>query len=214
MSKPLTTRQTVKINAALAIIHKTGGDVASVTTRAASYLAKSGDARRSYELALNDFASANPDTGNAIARVTQLIAASDDGTVQQYGAALDAYNASGDEAGLNALAPTLEADMASLDTMTDAGEAPPSAPDGPAPIRQQFPAAAAQNAPQPAPVSAQGSYRFAAGKEAVAPGTYRSVAGKPVSVPGAVSWSAPLTGAALARAVGVPLSYTGPAIEA
>ena len=112
----LTDKQRVKVNAALTIIHGHGHghSPAAVTQQARELMAIDHPARSAYEQALNTFAQRLPSIGGAIAKVAQLIEASDGPTVAQYDSALSLYIQTGDNSGIAALEPMIVADATAL----------------------------------------------------------------------------------------------------
>ena len=110
----LTDKQRVKVNAALTIIHGHGYDPAPVTKIARDLIAIGHPARSAYEQALNTFAQSRPGIGGAIAKVAQLIEASDGPTVARYDEALALYIQTGDNSGINALEAMIVADATAL----------------------------------------------------------------------------------------------------
>lgn len=181
----MTPRQSIKVKAALAVIHASGGNAQSVNATAKAHMAKGQATAKAYELALNAYAATAPEIGGLIGRVTRLVHASDDASLAQYDAALTHYDNTGDEAGLNALAPMVDADMATL----DAREASPEPEAAPAPA----PAAFGFKPQQPvAPAPTASSFLN---------GTQTG------SVANHTGYSVPKTGEALARQVGLPMAY-------
>ena len=114
----LTDKQRVKVNAALTIIHGHGHSPAEVTQQARQLIAIGHPARSAYEQALNSFAQRLPGIGGAIAKVAQLIEASDGPTVAQYDSALSLYIQTGDNSGIAALEPMIVADAMALAIQT------------------------------------------------------------------------------------------------
>lgn len=114
----LTDKQRVKVNAALTIIHGHGHSPAAVTQQARELIAIGHPARSAYEQALNSFAQRLPGIGGAIAKVAQLIEASDGPTVAQYDSALSLYIQTGDNSGIAALEPMIVADAMALAIQT------------------------------------------------------------------------------------------------
>jgi len=104
----------VKVNAALAIIHSEGHNPNAVSHAARSYMSRGYDARRSYELALNEFAKSRPEVGPLLSQATRLIEASDDATIGMYASAVDHYNQTGDLSMVNALGPMIAQDSVAL----------------------------------------------------------------------------------------------------
>jgi hypothetical protein len=109
----LTTRQRTKVNAALCLIHDNGHDAKPVI-KLANELAKEVDTRTAYELALNEFLANVPTLAPIISKIIKLVDASDDGTVDQYDAALSQYVTTGDDSTLNSLAPMIAEDSLAL----------------------------------------------------------------------------------------------------
>jgi len=110
----LTAKQRAKINAALCIIHDNDGDAQAVTALAHTIMATGHDARSSYEKALTSFAAENPELGAAIGKMTRLVEASSVSTVAAYDSALSDYIATGNNAGMLALAPMIAKDSIAL----------------------------------------------------------------------------------------------------
>lgn len=110
----LTVKQRAKINAALCIIHDNDGDAGAVTAMARTIMATGHDARTSYEKALNSFAAENPAFERVIGKMVNLIEASSTRTVAAYDIALSDYIATGNNAGMVALAPTIAKDSIAL----------------------------------------------------------------------------------------------------
>ena len=110
----LTPKQRVKVNAALAIIHDHGHDANAVSHAARSYISRGYDPRRSYEMAINEFAKARPDVAPSLEQATRLVEASDAATVGMYVTALDHYNQTGDLSMVNALGPMIAQDSIAL----------------------------------------------------------------------------------------------------
>lgn len=110
----LTTKQRVKVNAALSLIYAQGYDAETVINWAKEYAANGYDARRAYERALNDFGNSQPDAMAGLSKVTRLVEASDAATVAKYDVALSAYIATGDGSQLTALAPMIAQDSVAL----------------------------------------------------------------------------------------------------
>lgn len=110
----LTTKQRVKVNAALSMIHTQGYDAQTVVRWAKEYERTGYDTRRAYEQALNEFAAGQPDIGNSIGKIARLVEASSVRTVAQYDEALSAFIATGDSTAIDALAPMIAADSVAL----------------------------------------------------------------------------------------------------
>lgn len=123
----LTQRQRTMFNAAMCIIHDSGHDVAAVERDIQSRLGNGTPPRKAYEGALNSFAARTPSMLAPLQRTTKLVEASDDRTVAQYSVALSRYIETGDQSGMDALAPMIAQDMATLaacngDTVPDMPE--------------------------------------------------------------------------------------------
>ena len=99
----LTNKQRVKTNAALTIIHSSGGDASAVTAHAKQLQALGHPARSAYEIALTSAVAAAPELSAEIERSLRLIEASDHATVALYDHALTSYNETGSETELQAL---------------------------------------------------------------------------------------------------------------
>lgn len=208
----LTNKQRVKVNAALATIHSSGGDASAVTAHAKALERSGHTARAGFEMALNAAIAASPGISAEIGRTIRLIEASDDATVARYDSALTAYNQTGSDAALQALAPMIAQDSVALairmGEMTQADIANGGLADalGFAPSDGML--AAALSAPGPVAAPAQ-SFAFNA---ANIPASARPandgnmVNGGPSSPFGARGYSTPKTGAALARQVGIPMT--------
>ena len=110
----LTNKQRVKVNAALTIIHGHGYDPATVSQEARKLMAIGHPAASAYEQALNTFGQSRPGIGGAIAKVAQLIEASDGPTVARYDDALSLYIQTGDNSGITALESMIVADATAL----------------------------------------------------------------------------------------------------
>ena len=110
----LSTKQRTKINAALCLIHDNGYDAKAVIQLANQLKAGGLDTRSAYERSLNEYLASKTDLMPVVAKVLRLVEASDDGTVDQYDAALSEYVATGDDSGLSALAPTIAKDSLAL----------------------------------------------------------------------------------------------------
>lgn len=139
----LTQRQRVTFNAAMCLIHDRGHDVAAVELDIQARLGNGTPPRKAYEGALNSFAARTPSMLAPLQRTAKLIEVSDDRTVAQYSVALSRYIETGDQSGMDALAPMIAQDMATLaarngeimpdiptelDTMIAANAAPASPP--------------------------------------------------------------------------------------
>jgi len=110
----LTPKQRVKVNAALAIIQDHGHNAKAVQQAAYAYQRQGYDARRSYEIALNEFATAHADVAPSLAHATRLVENSSPATLEKYDAALNHYNQTGDLSMVNALGPMIAQDSVAL----------------------------------------------------------------------------------------------------
>jgi hypothetical protein len=110
----LNARQRTKINAALCLLHDEGHDANSVIHVANELIKQGSDTRSAYEDALNAFIGEQPAMLPVISKIHRLVDASDDGTVDQYDAALSEYVTTGDDSSLNALAPMIAEDSIAL----------------------------------------------------------------------------------------------------
>ena len=110
----LTTKQTTKINAALAIIHKQGHNVGALQQQAKNLMAQGQHPARAYEATFNGFLRSNAGLAPTLHRITSLIEASDGATVDKYASALRTYIETGDETAVNALEPVRRADSIAL----------------------------------------------------------------------------------------------------
>ena len=110
----LTARQRTKINAALCLIHDNGHNASAVIGAANRIIQDGQDPRSAYEAALNTFLATEPAMLPTVSKVLKLVDASDDRTVDQYDAALDQYISTGDDSGINALAPMIAEDSIAL----------------------------------------------------------------------------------------------------
>lgn len=110
----LNQRQRVKINAALSLIYSQGYDAQTVVSWARAYNKNGYEMRSSYQQALNDFVSGQPDLAPTLGKITRLIEHSDVPTVAKYEQALSAYIESGDDRALNELGPVIAADSVAL----------------------------------------------------------------------------------------------------
>jgi hypothetical protein len=208
----LTNKQRVKVNAALTIVHSNGGDASAVTAHAKRLQTLGHSARTAYEVALNTAVQSAPDMGASIERSIRLIEASDDATVAKYDSALSSYNQTGSDAELKALAPMIAQDSAALairmgemthDDIANGGLASALGFDP-----DDGMVAAAMSAPptQAAPQAPGETFAF---KDTVAPGAPAAQRHSTSQYDGPFphgGYSAPKTGAALARQVGIPMS--------
>jgi hypothetical protein len=76
-----------------------------------------------FQRALNGFVDRTPGMLEPLQRITRVIEASDDFTVARYNVAMSKYIETGDESGINAVAPIMAKDMMTL--AKQQGEAPP-----------------------------------------------------------------------------------------
>ena len=221
----LTDKQRVKVNAALTIIHGHGYSPAAVTQQARDLIAIGHPARSAYEQALNSFAQRLPGIGGAIAKVAQLIEASDGPTVAQYDSALSLYIQTGDNSGIAALEPMIVADAAALAINT--GESSADALAGltiddalgtafdEMEERTTAPEMMPQPAPAPAPVVSQ-SFAFALPGQTPRPAPARTAQQQTIQAPPTLSNGTAVRGALSERAArswaGVPMG-TPPAVR-
>lgn len=218
----LTSKQRVKVNAALTIIHGHGYDPAVVSTDARQLIAIGHPARSAYEQALNTFAQSRPGIGGAIAKVAQLIEASDDPTVARYDEALALYIQTGDNSSINALEAMIVADATVL--AIRAGESPA---DGltiddalgtafdEMQERSTVPEMMTDPAPAPAPVANQ-TFAFAVpghtARPAPAPAAQRPPVQGPPTLSSGTAVRAQLSDRAARSWAGVPIGAT-PAVR-
>lgn len=209
----LTNKQRVKVNASLTIIHSSGGDASAVTAHAKRLQSLGHPARTAYEIALNTAVQSSPDLGASIERSIRLIENSDDATVAKYDSALATYNQTGSEAELQALAPMVAQDSAALairmgemthDDIDSGGLADAL---GYEPSDGMIAAAASAPLPSAAPQAQGEAFAFKDADTARTSSAQRpystSQYGGPFPNGG---YSAPKTGEALARQVGIPMS--------
>jgi hypothetical protein len=76
-----------------------------------------------FQRALNGFVDRTPGMLEPLQRITRVIEASDDFTVARYNVAMSKYIETGDEGGINAVAPVMAKDMLTL--AKQRGEVPP-----------------------------------------------------------------------------------------
>jgi hypothetical protein len=157
----------VQVNAALAAIHAAGLDPALVSQAAGANIALGMSASQANQAAINRYLDTkSPDVRRTVAKMVDLIQHSDDATVAAYDRAINAYNATGNDAELSALAPMMARDAVALSlrrgeitqAQIDSGEGISAAlgyePSAEIRASLQAPAAAPQAAPQQAPVPA------------------------------------------------------------
>ncbi|MDE2442573.1 MAG: hypothetical protein KGP14_16275, partial [Betaproteobacteria bacterium] len=101
-------------NAALCLLHDNGHDAKAVIQLANQLVQDGNDTRSAYEMALNAYLSHDPAMLPTVAKVMKLVDASDDGTVDQYDAALSTYVSTGKDTELAALAPMIAQDSLAL----------------------------------------------------------------------------------------------------
>ena len=117
----LSIRDRVKIAAALAMVRDNGADASEITRMAEAGARIGTPPLASYTRAFDHFTRANPAYRAPFMRVGQLVDAIDDRSVAAYHVALDRHEG-GDPAALQALMPTLSADVAAMAEQTgDAG---------------------------------------------------------------------------------------------
>jgi len=110
----LTSRQAVKVKAALSLIAVHGHNPRAVQKQAQDELAKGYPANIAYKNALDAFAARVPALRDTLHTAVDLIHNSDDATVALYDKALTDYNNSGDESHLDNLAPMILEDAKAL----------------------------------------------------------------------------------------------------
>ncbi|MEG8013260.1 hypothetical protein [Sphingomonas sp. 22R3R2A-7] len=110
----LTSRQAIKVKAALSLIAVHGHNPRAVQKQAQDELAKGLPANIAYKNALDAFTARVPALKNTLEIAVDLIHNSDDATVSMYDKALTAYNNSGDESHLDNLAPMILEDAKAL----------------------------------------------------------------------------------------------------
>lgn len=110
----LTPRQAVKAKAALSLIAIHGHNPRTVQQQAQAHIAKGYPAHAAYKSALDAFIARVPGMRDTLHIAVDLIHKSDDATVSMYDKALTAYNDSGDESHLDALAPMILEDAKAL----------------------------------------------------------------------------------------------------
>ena len=136
----LSVRDRIKVNAAFLILREAGADTSAITRMATAGANIGTPAKAAYAQAFDMFAASNPAFHAPLMRLGQLVDAADDRTVAGYGHALDRHGQSGDRAALEAIMPTLQADMAAMaartgDTAFADGLTGSAAPASPAPGR-------------------------------------------------------------------------------
>lgn len=114
--KSLTMKQRAKVNACLSIIHARSSTIKAqeVIDMAHVYIRSGNTERDAYQQAINAWASGEPELASTVASITGLIEASDDRTIARYDEALNGYIETGNEAGLNDLAPMMAEDGQAL----------------------------------------------------------------------------------------------------
>ena len=110
----LTSRQAVKVKAALSLIAVHGHNPRAVQKQAQDQIAKGQPANNAYKTALDAFTARVPALRDTLHIAVDLIHNSDDATVSLYDKALTAYNNSGDESHLDKLAPMILEDAKAL----------------------------------------------------------------------------------------------------
>jgi hypothetical protein len=156
----MTKRQGVQINALLSMIYSQGYEAQHVVDWARNYQREGYPMAKSYERAINEFIGGQPELGKAMQRMSALIQASDDTSIDKYEAALAQYIEHGDGSGIEALAPMMARDSVELARRN--GELPDGAITAAnveaalgVPMAGQFvQAAASETASAPAPVAA------------------------------------------------------------
>jgi hypothetical protein len=110
----LTYRQRVKANAALSLIALHGYNPRPVQANAKAHIARGLPEALAYQKAFEAFADSKPGIRQPLETAFALIKHSDDATVSKYDAALNHYNATGDDSQLEALTPMIVADSKAL----------------------------------------------------------------------------------------------------
>jgi hypothetical protein len=114
MSRKLSRRQTATYNAALCFIHQTGHDPFDITNDVQRLMNSGVPASTAFQRALNGFVDRTPEMLEPLQMITRVIEASDDFTVARYNMAMSQYIETGDESGINAVAPIMAKDMVTL----------------------------------------------------------------------------------------------------
>lgn len=118
----LSSRDRVKVSAALLMLNEAGADTSELIRMAEAGVSIGTPARAAYERAFNAFASSFPSFRGPLMRLGQLIEATDDRTIAGYGVALSRFTNAGDRLMLDAVMPALQSDMAAMAERTgDAG---------------------------------------------------------------------------------------------
>lgn len=110
----LTSRQAIKVKAALSLIAVHGHNPRAVQKQAQDELAKGYPANIAYKNAIDGFIDRVPAMGNTLHLAVDLIHNSDDATVALYDKALTDYNNTGDDSCLDSLAPMILEDAKAL----------------------------------------------------------------------------------------------------
>lgn len=212
----LTNKQRVKVNAALTIIHGHGYDPANVSKQARELMAIGHPARSAYEQALNTFAERLPGIGGAIAKVAQLIEASDGPTVARYDDALSLYIQTGDSSGIADLETMIVTDATVL--AIRAGESPADGLTIDDALGTAFdemqerpyaPEMMVDSTPAPAPAVSQ-TFAFTLPGQIArpAPAASQPIAKGPPSLSSGTAVRAPLSGHAARSWAGTPIGAT------
>lgn len=211
----LTNKQRVQVNAALAIIHSSGNNASAVTAKAKAYQGQGHSAQKGYELALSEFIGTQPGLAKEITKTIALVAASDEKTIGQYDHALTQYIQTGSDAGLQELAPMIARDSVALAirngeiTADDVANGGLETALGYAPSQTMIDAAMSPvDAPAAGPFAPRQSFAFKPSAEAPAAAHERSMVNGTQTGPfGPQGYTAPKTGLALAREIGVPMAF-------
>ncbi len=111
----LNNRQRVTVNAGLAYIHAAGYDANAISRAARAHIAQGLPAAAAYGRSIDRFKASLPtETRVAMDKVMRLVHSSDAQTIAQYDHAINSYNATGDEAAIEALYPMMARDGVTL----------------------------------------------------------------------------------------------------
>lgn len=110
----LTYRQTVAVNAVLAMVHASGRDANAISREAKAYQAQGHTHLKAYEAALATFTGANPNMSRAVQQTLNVVCASSDKTVDQYHYAITRYRETGNTDAIDKMAPVMAQDSVEL----------------------------------------------------------------------------------------------------
>lgn len=116
----LNPRARIKVKAALSLIALHGHNPRPVQQKAQAHFKSGLNADQAYTLALNEFADRLPAIRPMLEIAMDLIQKSDEPTLEAYDATLSAYNDSGDESHLEAIAPMVLEDAKALAVLNGA----------------------------------------------------------------------------------------------